>query len=127
MGNNTISRTTNAIKKGKKIPGNWTHGTIVYIYKNKGFPGECGNYRPICLTQIIYKIWSGIITRKLTKITHILTRHNQFGYKEATSAVGQYIENASRDAEILLMDLSKAFGAIDRTLLWETLYKKEYQ
>ena len=31
---------------------------IVYIYKNKGDAGGCGNYRPICITQIIYKIFT---------------------------------------------------------------------
>merc|ERR1712112_393396 len=53
-----IEKSTNAIKTGQQIPENWTQGSIVYIYKNKGYPGECGNYRPISPTQIIYKIWS---------------------------------------------------------------------
>ena len=76
------------------------------------------------------KIWSGLITRKLTKIAHILTRENQFGYKEGISTIDdiikfeQYIENANRDAKILRMGLSKAFGAINRTPLWSTLYTK---
>ena len=99
------------------------------MQKQRGAPAECGNYRPICLTQIIYKIWSGQITRKLTKIAHILTSNNQFGYKEGISTIDaiinveQYIENANREAGILLTDLFKAFGSIDRTLLWATLYE----
>ena len=58
----------------------------------------CGNYRPICLTQIIYKIWSGLIARKLTKIMHIITSNNQYEYNEGISTanaiikVEQYIE-----------------------------------
>ena len=61
---------------------------------------------------------------------HILTRKNQFGYKEGISAFGaiikveQYIENANHEAKILLMGLSEAFGTINSTLLWTTLYKK---
>jgi len=43
---------------------------------------------------------------------------------DAIIKVEQYVENANHGAEILLMDLSKAFGAINRTLLWETLYKE---
>ena len=60
----------------------------------------------------------------------IRTRNNQFGYKEgisttdATIRIEQYIEHANRGDKILLMDLSNAFGAINRTLLWTTLYKK---
>ena len=81
----------------------------------------CRNYRPICLTQIIYKIWSGLITRKRTKIMHILTSNNQYGYKEGISTtdaiikVDQHIEQADGKAKVL-MDLSKAFDTINRTL-----------
>ena len=35
-----------------------------------------------------------------------------------------YIEQEDRNAKILLMDLPKAFGAINRTVIWTTLYKK---
>ena len=51
-----IARAMGKIAEGQAVPQNWTHGTIVYVYKNKGGPNECGNYRPICHTQIIYKI-----------------------------------------------------------------------
>ena len=78
-GQQTITKITNTIKTVQEIPENLTHGIIVYIYKNQGGPGECGNYRPIFITQIIYKIRSGVITRILTKIMHIRTRYNQFG------------------------------------------------
>ena len=74
------------------IPERWTEGTIVYIYQNKGDAGDCGNYRPICLTKIIYKIWSGLITRKLTKITQILTSNNQYAYKEGISTTDAIIK-----------------------------------
>ena len=78
-----------------------------------------------------YIIWQGLITRKLTNITHILTRNNQFGYKEGISTIDaiikieHYVERANRDAKILPMGLSKAFGAINRTLLWATLYERD--
>ena len=76
MGIAPTTRIMNAIKDGHAIPEDWADGTIVYIYKHKGGPGECVNYRLICLTQIIYEIWSGLIARKLTKVTHIITKNN---------------------------------------------------
>ena len=36
----------------------------------------------------------------------------------------QYIKQAGNNAKILIMDLSKAFDTINRTLLWTTLYQK---
>ena len=72
----------NVIKERRAIPENWTNGTIEYIYKNKGDAGYFGYYSSIYLTQIIYEIWSGLITRKISKIIHILTRRNRFRHKE---------------------------------------------
>ena len=87
-----ITKIANLIKNGRPIPERWTEATIVYIYKNKGDAGECGNYIPICRTQIIYKIWPGLITQKLTKITHILTSSNQYEYKEGISTTDAIIK-----------------------------------
>ena len=61
---------------------------------------------------------------------HILLRNRQFGYKESISAIDaivkveQYIEHGRRDAVILPMSPTNASDAINRTLLWTTLYKK---
>ena len=61
---------------------------------------------------------------------HIITSNNQYGYKEGVSTadaiikVEQYIQQTGNKAKILLMDLPKAFGAINRAILWTTLYKK---
>jgi len=38
--------------------------------------------------------------------------------------IEQYIEQNSTAKNILLMDLSKAFGAVNRTILWTALYKE---
>ena len=71
----------------------------------------------------IYKIWPGLITRKLTKIMRIITRNSQYGYKEGVSTIDaimkveQYIKQTRNKAKILLMRLSKAFEAINRTIL----------
>ena len=130
MGNKADSKDNEPGKNGRPIPERWTEGEIVYIYKNKGDAGECGNYRPIFPTLIIYKICSGLITSKLTKIMHILTSSKQHEYKEGIATtdaiikVGQYIGQADSKEKVLLMDISKASGAINSTLLWTTLYKK---
>ena len=87
-----IARIMNKIKEGAAIPGKWTDGAIVYIYKTNGDPIDCGNYRPVLLTQIICKIWPGRIARKPTNITHILNRRNKLGYKEGISSIDVIIK-----------------------------------
>ena len=58
-------------------------------------------------------------------------KNNQYGYKAKISTVDAIVKKnrsisraKARHAHLLLMDLPKAFGAVDRTLLWETLEKK---
>ena len=61
---------------------------------------------------------------------HILTNNSQFGYKGKLSAtdeiqkIEERINHATQDTHILLMDLSKAFGAVNRSLMWASLYEK---
>ena len=78
----------------------------------------------------IYKLCPGLMARRLAKIAHVLTRSNQFGYKEGISTIdairkiARYIVHANRDAGALRMGLSKAFDTINRAPLWMTLRKK---
>ena len=57
----------NQINQGAQLPKEWVEGAMVHIYKNKGKPEDWNSYRPICLAQIIYKIWPQLITQRLEK------------------------------------------------------------
>ena len=119
----------NHIKNGQQLPKTWKNGAVVHIYKNKGDEKECDNYRPICLLEIVYKIWSNLVTKRLSQILHIITSNNQYGYKEKNSTIDaimkveQYLTTKNNATNILLMDLSKAFDTVNRTILWTSLYK----
>ena len=91
---------------------------------------ECASYGPICIAQIEYKIWPALITKRLTKIMHIVTQNTQFGYKSNLSTIDaivkieSYLVTQTPHTHLLLMGLSRAFDAVKRTLLWTTIYKK---
>ena len=105
----------------------------MHIYKQKGAPEDCASYRPIFITQIIYKIWSQLIAQKLAKILHLIANKTQYGYKERISTIDAIIkledqlQKSTKQSHIVLMDLTKAFGAINRTILRTALYKKVYR
>ena len=109
------------------MPGTWNVGAITHIHKNSTL--ERTNYRPICLKRIIYKIRHKLQTNRIARILHLLTPNNQFGYKNGLSAIdaiikiGQSIQTGTQCAKIILMDLSKAFGCVNCSTLWTTLYK----
>ena len=122
------SRTSSREDKKYLKRDQWRHS--VYIQKQRRPDRMWRLQTNIHNAKTIYKIWHGLIARKLTKITHILTRNNQYGYKEGISTIDaiikieQYIEHDNRDAKILPMDFSEAFGTINRTTLWDILYRK---
>ena len=115
MGRNTNNENHGRYKSGMGISTERTQGTIVYIYENKGGLNECGNYRPISTTHIVYKLRSCWITRELTRLMHIVTRIKKSGYNESISTIGaivkieQHIIQRGGNAAILLISLSKAF------------------
>ena len=47
-----------------ELPKNWLRGIITFIFKNKD-KYDINNYRPITITNIIYKIWATAITNRL--------------------------------------------------------------
>ena len=47
-----------------KVPAVWKVGTVQLIYK-KGDSRQTSNWRPICLQACIYKLYSGMLARRL--------------------------------------------------------------
>ena len=87
-----ITNIMNKIKNGQPLPEEWSEGTLVHIYKNKGEIEDCNSYRPICLAQIIYKLWAQNLTKRLAKILHTLTSTQQYGYKSNVSTADALIK-----------------------------------
>jgi len=123
-----IMQIMNKILQGQTIPSQWTEGAIIHI-RNKEGEKECINYRPIFLTQIIYKIWPKLQTERMARILHLAPSNTQFGYKSGLSTIDavikleRAIQTGPFSAEIALVDLIKAFGSVNRQILWGTLFE----
>lgn len=105
----------------------WKEGAITHTQENSTF--ESNNYRPICLTQLIYKIWSEIQTNRIARILHRLTPNNRFWYKQGLSTLDalinldHVIHMRSKSAKIILAGPPKAFGCVRSRIIWTALYK----
>ncbi|KAK6757401.1 hypothetical protein RB195_015306 [Necator americanus] len=51
----------------KNLPKQWKTSKIVLLYK-KGDPHDIGNYRPICLLSVIYKLFTRVIPNRIEKV-----------------------------------------------------------
>ncbi|KAE8708554.1 homeobox-leucine zipper protein ATHB-12-like isoform X1 [Hibiscus syriacus] len=68
---NIILETANMLEE-------WRESTVIPIYKNKGDPQHCGNYRGIKLLSHTMKLWERVIEARLRQVTRV--SENQFGF-----------------------------------------------
>ena len=59
----------NAVLNYGVIPEAWLTGCIKPIYKNKGSPGDPGNYRGVSLVSCLGKVFTSIISNRLQKFS----------------------------------------------------------
>merc|ERR1711915_477374 len=72
-----ITEIINVIYQGNyDLPRTWTEGVLCTLHK-KNEKYLCDNDRPITLVNIIYKILSIAITRRIAPIMNILTRKHK--------------------------------------------------
>ena len=79
----TTKKALNTIKISKTLPHSWKQIKIWTVYKKED-PTELKNYRPISLCQILYKVYTRIITKRLETIleTNEILSPTQAGSKK---------------------------------------------
>ncbi|KAK6744537.1 hypothetical protein RB195_011327 [Necator americanus] len=63
---NTLARLFTRYLSECKVPKQWKTSKTVLLYK-KGDPHDIGNYRPICLLFVIYKLFTRVILNRIEK------------------------------------------------------------
>ncbi|NEJ83942.1 hypothetical protein GR268_46720, partial [Rhizobium leguminosarum] len=110
------------------LPADWLKGHIILLPK-PGSPADPGNYRPISLLQVAYKIYTKIITNRLSLVAskHILA-HSQLGFRPGMSAqsalhaVTDLLEDSrlhNNELHLLYVDCKKAFDSITHDAIFE--------
>ncbi|VDP14620.1 unnamed protein product [Heligmosomoides polygyrus] len=66
----------NEIVKEKKVPECWHKSVTIPIWKKKGSPADCFNYRPIRLLSHSMKILERILDRRIREIVKLSDNQN---------------------------------------------------
>ena len=61
----TLCHICNICLKYRRVPSAWKTSKTILIYK-KGDPSDLANWRPISILRTIYKLYSGLLTTRLT-------------------------------------------------------------
>ena len=119
--------------KRKMIPKAWNNATIIMIFK-KGDKLDPKNYRPISLLSVLYKLFTKIITNRLTRQLDDQQPKEQAGFRSGYGTidhihtVNQLIEKSEEFQKPLCMafiDYKKAFDSLKTNMMIKALKKQE--
>ncbi|EYC33056.1 hypothetical protein Y032_0002g578 [Ancylostoma ceylanicum] len=114
----------------KGVPLDWQRSTTIPIWKGKGIPADCSDYRPIRLLFHSMNVFEHVLDRHIRDIVSLLT--NQYGFvakrstTDAIHAVRLLIEKhreKQKALHIAFLDLEKAFDRVPHELIWYALRK----
>nr|CDJ86440.1 Endonuclease exonuclease phosphatase and RNA-directed DNA polymerase (reverse transcriptase) domain containing protein [Haemonchus contortus] len=112
-----------------KVPTSWKTSKTVLLYK-KGDPDDIGNYRPICLLSVIYKLFTRVILNRIGRTLDEGQPCEQAGFRRGFSTI-DHIHTLTRLIEVsreykmplclTFIDLKKAFDTVETGAVIEAL------
>ena len=111
------------------IPSDWKKGIILPIYKGKGSPKDCRNYRGITLLSVPGKVFALLNKARDQLLPH--RRTEQSGFMPGGSTIDRIVtlntviesrKEFQRPLWIAFVDLKAAFDSVDRKALWKLLH-----
>ncbi len=116
----------------------WSVGTIVPLYKNKGDIQDVNNYRGITLLSCMGKLFTFIVNESLTDYSNKLSliSETQAGFRHGYSTldhifllkcVPDLFKWKKKKLFCLFIDYKKAFDMVWREGLWYKLVKEKVQ
>jgi len=110
----------------------WLQSSVFFIYKGKGCRSDPGNYRSICVQNPFAKIYSSILTKRLSSFAESqdLLPIFQFGFRSnrSTTAAAALLHEIAhtrlingKRTYVAYIDFTKAFDRVSRPLLFHKL------
>lgn len=124
-----LTRLFNRLFNTGEFPAQWNYATIVTIYK-KGDVNDPGNYRGISLLDICGKIYTSVLTRRITFYVNAYAKikEPQSGFREGYSTtdnafilqsiISKQMSRPGGRLYVAYVDFMKCFDLIRRDKLW---------
>lgn len=118
-------------KYGVTIPTKYAKGEIRIMHK-KGDALDLANYRPLSMTEALYKLFTGVLNNRLVPAFVPIIGKHQTGFMPGRQIVdnvklAQVMIDAARirgePLYIAFLDQEKAYDKVDHEYLWKVLKK----
>lgn len=122
-----------SVWSSESMPEDWQSCILFPIHK-KGDKRDCKNYRGISLLNVIYKIFSNALYKRMEPIAEEIIGDYQCGFRRNRSTMDQYFTLSqifekfyeySREVHCLIVDFKQAFDSIIRQKIAPTLMNLE--
>ena len=113
------------------VPEEWNQSIICPIFKNKGDPQECANFRGISLMSHVGKLYERILEMRLRAQVEDLLSESQCGFRPGRGTIDQiaalrlFLDRSWEhdiNQYICFLDLEKAFDRVPREKIWQVLF-----
>ncbi|VDP17415.1 unnamed protein product [Heligmosomoides polygyrus] len=104
-----------------KVPSQWKTSRTVLLYK-KGDVHDIGNYRPICLLSVVYKLFTRVVPKWISRTLDEGQPCEQAGFRRGFSTI-DHIHTITKLIEVsqeyklplcfTFIDLKKAFDSVE--------------
>ena len=116
----------------EQVPEEWNTSIVIPIYK-KGARSLCENHRGISLLSVAFKLFSGLILKRLVSHRERQRREKQAGFRPGRGCI-DHIPNLHQILEqrhtfrqptmVVFLEFGFAFDSVDRQALWQCLALK---
>ena len=127
----SVAALLNTIMEEEKIPSAWTKSNLVTIYKEKGDPMQCKNYRGIKLLEVGLKVLEKVLDKRLRESVKIAGAQSGFqpekGTIDAIFILRQLHEKVLEKREKLFLaflGLEKAYDRVPGEVVYWCMRKK---
>ena len=110
-----------------RIPERWRMSKIKPIYKGKGNASDPNSYRGVALECTLLKVFTKLLTRRITNLVDSHIPEEQFGFRRNRSTIQavdclqkdihEALEQPKGKLHSIFVDYEKAFDTVNRTKL----------
>ena len=125
-----LLQTYNQIRHNLTIPPGWLEAKVVTIFEGKGSDTHPGNYRPIALLNVVYKILAAMIQARLATSQDSDLRATQYGFRRHKGTqhplfvlrrAMEWANLTNGPLKLLFLDWKQAFDSLDHTAMLTAL------